>query len=477
MTLAISLQNAVSGLQAAQAQISLISGNIANAQTPGYSRQVIPTTSQIAGAREGAGVNLGVPTRLVDQALNRNISAQVGIESAATTRDTYFQQIGSLLGTVDGGDTLGDSLSKFSNALQAVATTPEDSAAQATTIAAAQQLVQQINTIGNGIQSIRINADIDINSAVTQLNASLQQVASLNNDISRAQALGESTAGLADQRDLAINQVAKLINIQSFARSDGTVVVMTGGGKLLADNQAQTVNFSPSLQLNATAAVSGLSVNGVNIGSDITSGRIGALLKVRDTDLPNLTQELNQFTIQLFDTTSTPNLATTNTGAIPSITDATHFFSGVDVNPPTPPLTPPATQDNSITLVVHPDLIANPSLLGPQSTAAADLSTSLLTPRTFNAAGALVSPITGTLNDYANQILAQNANTAAQAASDTKFQTSVLSNLNQSASQVSGVNIDEELANLSSVQNAYAASARVVSAVQEMFDSLFAIRT
>jgi flagellar hook-associated protein 1 FlgK len=568
MSLSIALANAVSGLNAAQANLTLVSGNVANAQTPGYSREVLPQTSQILD-NNGSGVDTGVATRISDPVLTASVRSQTSVTATATTLNTYFQRIQNLFGQVGDANSLPDTLGKFSSALQSLATTPEDTVAQRNAVNAGQALANQLNAMSSGITSLRGNADSDIGTAVGQVNQLLTNIASYNGAIAHAQATGLSTATIADQLDQALAQLSQQMNITSFTRPDGSVVVMTGGGKTLVDGvDAQQLSFTPSSSAAAGAVMSGITVNGTDVTGDIKSGNIGGLLQMRDTQLPALTAELNQFTNQLFNTmkvtqstqvvavgggapnsgdtfqvtidgqvfntagiaggtvsdivnainaqlgattfsasvsngnilvtdsagnplsvtitqtggtgtaTFTPQspsnaLPTTNSGtsgATPG--DANDFFAGVNT----------ATGlDNAATITVNPSLLANPSLLNgvanvPSPTISAALADALaLSTPTFAAAGNFASAQAASLADYAGQILGQNATAAAAASDNLTFETGVQNQVNTQAASVSGVNMDEELAKLQVYQNAYSASARVITTVDAMYTALFNI--
>src|SRR5580658_379994 len=568
MSLGGARANDVSGLTAAQANLTLISGNIANAQTPGYSRETLPQTSQILD-NNGSGVDTGVAQRVSDQVLTASVRSQTSVTAAANTLNTYFQQIQNLFGQVSDANSLPDTLNQFSSALQTLATTPEDTVAQSNAVDAGQALASQLNGMSSAVQTLRGNADAEIGTSVTSANQLLTNIAGYNGAIARAQATGQSTATIADQLDQALAQLAQQMNITSFSRPDGSVVVMTGGGKTLVDGvSAQQLSFTPSTSVAAGSVVSGITVNGIAVTGDITSGNIAGLLQMRDTQLPALTAELNQFTNQLFNTTKVtqstqlvtvgggaPNAGDTfqvtidgqvfNTAgiagnpvtgivnAINTQLGATTFSASVSngsvlitdsagnpltatiaqtggtgtatFTPQSPSNALPTTNsgtsgaapgdanaffagvntatglDNAGTIAVNPSLAANPSLLDgvanvPSPTIAAALADALsLNTPTFAAAGNIPAAQTVSLANYAGQILGQNATAAAAASDNVTFQTGLQSQISTQATNVSGVNMDEELSNLQVYQNAYSASARVITTVDAMYTALFAI--
>jgi len=261
------------------------------------------------------------------------------------------------------------------------------------------------------------------------------------------------------------------MGVQDFVRADGTMVVLTNTGKVLVDSNAAQVGYNQSGTVNATTPLSPLTVNGIDVTSETTTGKIGALLSLRDTQLPNVTAELNQFTNNLFNAAQAATLGTANSG-LGATNDAKHFFAGVDTT---------NGVDNAATIQVHPDLLANASLLNgtavnPDPSISQALAAGVSAPVSFAAAGNFTSATTTTLGDYASQILGQAANASAAATDNSKFQTNLQSSFAARASSVSGVNIDQELANLTVYQNMYAASAHVMTAVQNMLDALMAIQ-
>jgi flagellar hook-associated protein 1 FlgK len=470
MDVSVSLQNALSGLQAAQQNLAVISSNITNAQTPGYSRETVPLSTQIVG-NAGAGVLVGVTQRQVDENLANSARQQDTVASAANAMNTYFQQIQGLFGQVNDGNSLGDVYNNFATALQTLSTSPENAVAQQNAIATAQSLAEKLNSMSSGIQQIRAGTDSQIATDVQTVNTQLQDIAQYNQAITHDKATGQSTAALEDQRAQALDQISKLIGVQDFVRPDGTMVVLTTTGKVLVDSNAQTLSYAATGTVNASSVLSPLKVGSVDITGDTTNGEIGALLNLRDTQLPNLTAELNQFTNKLFTTVQTPNLATANSGT-GATNDANHFFASVDVA---------NGVDNAATIQVHPDLVSNPSLLdgpaaNPDPSVSQNLSNAANAPIAFAATGNFASGTTVTLSGYAAQILGQSANAAAAASDNATFQSNLQTTFNARASSVSGVNVDQELADLTVFQNMYAASAHVITAVDSMLTTLMQIQ-
>lgn len=329
MSIDSALQTALSGLNVTQAQIQVVSSNIANVQTPGYSRETLPQETVVNSA--AIGVETGVVQRVVDPVLQQNLINQTTTTTAATTLQTYYQQIDALLGQVGSGSTLNTAMNGFSSAMQAVATTPQDPVAQGAAVTAGTQLAQTLNQLSAGIQTIRQGTDQAISADVTTINSSLQSIAKINLQVAQLKAEGQSTAALEDQRDLALNQVAQLIGVSSFVDSNGSMMVVTTDGQtLVTPDGASTLSYTAAGNVNATTALSSIKVNGTDITSQTTSGAVGALLQLRDTDLPGLTAQLNQFTNNLFNATAVTqsSLTMNSAGGKPAAGDT--FTATVD---------------------------------------------------------------------------------------------------------------------------------------------------
>jgi flagellar hook-associated protein 1 FlgK len=314
---------------------------------------------------------------------------------------------------------------------------------------------------------LRQNADSDLATDIGTLNTSIQTIASLNTQIAQLQSENQPTAALEDSRDQALSQIAQLTGVQSYVGSNGMMTVLTTSGQTLVDGStANTLDYTPSGTVTATSTLSPVTLSGVDITSQLTTGSIGALLQLRDTALPGVTAQLNQFANNLFNAASTANLQTTNSG-LNTTSDANNVFADVNLA---------SGVDNASTITVNPSLAANPGLLdtgtsGNDQTISQTLNSQLQNSFSFGAAGTL-TPLTTTLGQYAAQIIGQAATTASNAQSNSTYQTSLQTQLSAQLSSVTGVNLDTELSNLVVYQNAYGASARVVTTLQSMYDTL-----
>jgi flagellar hook-associated protein 1 FlgK len=299
----------MSGLRANQAALSIVSSNIANSQTPGY---VTRTTNQIETPTGDAGANVSVNG--VSRQLNQFIQTQLRTETAG---GAYADQIASVLtqlqsvyGTPGNAGSLETAFSNFTTALQSLSTTSGTSSAQISAVTAAQGLVQQLNATTQGIQTLRSNAEQDINISVGQANAAMTQIADINTQLQGLSSTDPTAATLMDQRDLAINQLSQLMDIRVSTNPNNQTTVYTTNGVELVGAQASTLNFNSQGTLNASSqwnsnpansSVGSLTVklaNGAVIDmiatNSISSGQIAADLTLRDKTLVQAQAQVDQ---------------------------------------------------------------------------------------------------------------------------------------------------------------------------------------
>jgi flagellar hook-associated protein 1 len=315
MGLSSALASAMSGLRANQFALSVTSSNIANAQTPGY---VAQNVNQIEVPSGGPGSSAEVTG--VNRELDLFIQGQLRTETAgsgfADQTSNILGQLQSLYGTPGGTGTLETPFNNLTTALQALSTSSSGLSAQTTALGAAQALAQQLNSTSQGIQTLRSNAEQDIGASVNQANMDLNQIASINTQLQSFPPTDPAAATLMDQRDNAINDLAKLMDVRAVTAGANQTSVFTNAGiQLVGAGQASQFAFSsagtltPSSLYNADPTKSGVGSltvklpNGANLdvvaNKVITSGRIAADLTLRDQTLVQAQTQVDQLAATL----------------------------------------------------------------------------------------------------------------------------------------------------------------------------------
>jgi len=311
MGLSAALSTAMSGLRANQAALSITSGNIANAQTPGY---VTETANQVelATGTGGTTVQVAGATRDLDVFIQKQLRTETGGAGFADQTSNILTQLQSIYGTPGGTGTLETAYNNFTSALQALSTSSGGLSAQTTALGAAQTLAQQLNTTSQGIQTLRTNVEQDIGNSVSEANNDLTQIAKINQQLQGLGANDPSASTLEDQRDNAINDLAGLMDVNAVTSGANQVSIYTNTGvQLVSNSQASQFAFTSPGSLSATTLYSSdPSQNGVGTltvklpnGSSIdaisnnviSSGRIAADIQLRDQTLVQAQNQIDQF--------------------------------------------------------------------------------------------------------------------------------------------------------------------------------------
>ncbi len=258
-----SLSIATEALGAQTAALEVANNNIANASTPGYSRQIV-SLSSVATIQNGATVDEGVSyqgfTSVRDAVLRMAIEAATSDQGSFTAQNTLLTQINSAFsGTTTG---IGASISALFSDISALSANPTDPSARQTVFVDAQALANAFHQGAAALSNGSSAANQQVSSAVAQVNELSQRIAALNGQIATAEAGGGSGGTLTDQRDELTTQMAQLIGV-STTQTAGTSTLTTTNGSALV------IGDFP-YQLQVTTATDGTAHVLDGQGNDIT---------------------------------------------------------------------------------------------------------------------------------------------------------------------------------------------------------------
>lgn len=323
MSLTLALNNALTGLNASQRAMAVMSHNVANATTPGYSRQELTLSPQVVGG-QGAGVRIDQIVRKIDAYLNRATQEQTSKAVQAETINEFMSRIQIMMGKPGGTNSLDEYMESFFNILQSLAETPELSSFRAQAVNAGVILAREMSSLAEGLEDLRYQADQDIQTELRNLNNEILRLHDVNQAIYRAFAMGDTTAGLLDQRDILLKSISSFVDTTVNIQENGEVYVYTSSGVPLLEHrpaqfQYHGVNslttFTTDSRLMAITVDTvdergnfiGRPVEVVSSGfnKDITtvlrSGKIKGLLDVRDREIPAMLSQLDQLAARLRD--------------------------------------------------------------------------------------------------------------------------------------------------------------------------------
>ena len=334
MSLMNSLLSVTNTLQTTQAQIQITSNNISNLNTEGYTRKTAQPMTQVANGQVLA-VELSEIQRTVNEDLLAQIREHISLLTGQTVRRDTLDRTQDLFGTLSENTSISHELTELSTALEALANSPNNAAARGDAVEAARRVADRMNVLSESVQDLRSEAETAIGESVERVNTLVEDIHDLNGEISLSETAGRSTADLRDQRDVLLRDLAEEIDIKTFERGSGEVVVSTAAGRTLLDSVPVPLSHVTASQLAAgTTYLNGipaivLGAGGPDITLEITGGRIGGLLTLRDETLVDLQAEIDRLAETLRDQV---NAAHNNTSAFPAPSSLTgsHAFAAAD---------------------------------------------------------------------------------------------------------------------------------------------------
>jgi len=441
MSLTQALNTAMAGLQATQAGLSIVAGNVANVNTPDYVRKTTELTETSAG--NAISVRVAAINRELDKLLQTQLQTETSGGAFADSLSKMYEQLQTVYGAPGSSIGLDTFFNNFTTALQGLVATPSSVSARSAAVNAAQVLAQQLNTMSAGIQTLRSAAEQGISADVELANNALQHIADINQQVASASPNDAAAAALLDQRDLYVDQLTKLMSVKVMQGDFNQISVFTSNGIQLVGASAVKLAFdakgslTPSMFWSAdptlrsvgtiTATPPGGAAMDLIASGALQSGEIGAYLQMRDQLLPQAQSQLDEFAAQIAQAASDLTTAGTAVTAGPqsgyivntagmqpgntiqfAYTDALnvqHNITVVDVNNPAVlPLANTATANPN-------DQVVGVDFSGGMGSITAQLTAAL------GATGLQFSNPAGTilqiLNDVANTIAVNSASTTA----------------------------------------------------------------
>ena len=507
MSLDAALGIASSGLMAVQRALAQASANVGNAQTPGYTAKTVQQQARVLDGQP-AGVITGVAQRAVDLAVLGQIGTSTSDQAAATLRERLLQGVEDAYGSVsgvDGNSSLPDDINTLRSAFITLQGSPDDTGAQRNAITAAKAVAGDFNKVGQAITKARQQAQDSMVQQVAAANAALRSIGGLNRQIQQAQIQGHSTADLEDQRDLAVQTLAASIAVKVIRQSDGNMLVLSQGGAVLpADPNKDALTITPATvgpnaYYGAGGSLPGVMLGGTDVTKQLNGGALGSAIDLRDSTLPRYQAEADSAAGQLayrFDQEGL-TLFTTPGGTVPDMAQPyttggqLGFATGMQVNAAVV-ANPTQLRDGTRSVSIAGGGVTNFTPNPPGGPAAFTGLVDNVVNYTFGsqaAAGNGWAPIamtgmgpdgtlTSTINPavtvqvYATSVAAVHSADRAAASTAKDQAAGLLATLQQRFNTQSGVSVDNEMTEMIQLQQAYAANAKVVGAVQSMWDAL-----
>lgn len=399
------------GLMVGQASIATTGHNIANANTKGYSRQQVNTTTSpsldvwTSGAVNPGQLGTGVSIESITRVRDRFLDQQYRDQSATSGEWSVKQQTLDRLETAinEPSETgLRFSMDQLSGAWQDLANDPDSLSAQAVVKERADAFVETAQSMDRSMTNVKDDLNQQLTATMDEANGYLKQIAELNSSIQRN---GSKSNDLLDKRDVLVEKLSELVPIKVNAQTNGVYNITLRDG---------------------TSLVDGSNVSNIDANSTITGGKLAGINESL-TIVTNYQDKLNA-TVKEFTVANGMSATTATAGGNVFIGDEANFsIAALDVNSTINKDNPPVLNQAGDTKIAQGSFQALVGELGAQSQAAS--------------------------NSMANH-------EAALMATDNHRQS------------VTGVSVDEEMANLIKYQHSYSAAARFISTTDQMLDTI-----
>jgi flagellar hook-associated protein 1 len=449
-----SLATALSGLTAAQGALEATSNNVANANTPGYSREVPVLVASdpvvIDPLTLGTGVTLQSIESVRDPLLESQIQQETQTQGQLNSLVSALSQTQTTF-TSSTGD-IGTAISNFFDSVNQLSTSPADLSLRQGVLTAAGNVASAFNVAANSLALQRTNLDASVEQTVGQINQLTSQIAQLNGQISGVEDTGEDAGTFIDQRTQLIDQLSSLVDV-SVIPSDNTLTLTTASGTALVAAQK---SFGLSTAPDASG-VQHIYSQGSDITSTIVSGQLGGVLQARDQQIPAIQTQLDTLAAGFANAINGVQTAGTDLNG----NQGTNLFNA-------PPASGTGAAASLSVAITDPSLIAASSDGTSGSNGNAEALYALRNASIIDGQ----SP-----TNYYSSIVFNVGNAVSNATSEQNASNLVLQQLNDQRASVSGVSLDEEAANMMQYQQAYAASAQVISTINTMMSDVINMMT
>ena len=294
------LSGALTALQANTQALGVISGNVANINTPGYARRVV-TMGTLSANGQLQGVDVESVQRASDQFINQEVLSASSSSSQYSAQTSVFTQLDGLLGSPGDGTALTSQLSNIYSALGEAALSPTVSSSQTGVLNSLQDFATSVSSLSTSLSTLQQQADTQVASSMGTVNGLIKQVYDLNTQIKIATAAGDTSSALLDQRDVAMQSLSQYIDVRTTPQDDGSVTVMTQDGISLVGSTYGQLSYSASktggtyqpIQLQTINPSNGQPIGAVqSLDQHLSSGSIKGLIDMRDGTLVDLQNEL-----------------------------------------------------------------------------------------------------------------------------------------------------------------------------------------
>jgi len=331
MGLSSALNNSLTGLRVTQSQMEIVSNNIANVDSVGYTRRKLNLVQQLSGANT-TGVRMEGVTRQLQVQVQKQVRLETAGAAYTDVKAAYAERLDQIFGTPGQPGSLDSAVNAFSSALQALTGSPADYTARAQTLSSAQSLASQLNGLTEDIQGMRSAAESEIAAGVERVNGLLKRISAVDAKLYSNGRLDVTAPALLDERDRAVDELAALVDVRTVTDDNGKLTIFTSGGLQLYGASAIGLTFDGRGDLSAkdlfspNPAARGVGTirigNATGTGVDVIanglfrSGSLAAQIEMRDKVLVEAQSQIDDLAAALASVLGDRNPTTSATNGV-----------------------------------------------------------------------------------------------------------------------------------------------------------------
>jgi flagellar hook-associated protein 1 len=483
--LSSALSSALSGLLTTAGQSAVVSRNVTRASDADYTRKELTLTTGLNGtARSGNYV------RSADKNLLDLMLASSSAESSAQVTARALDVLSSTVGDPQDGRSVAAGIMALQQSVLDFQSSPSSRAHAVDAVAEARGLVAKLNAAADAVEKLRQDANTAAKASISNITQLLARLEPVDAKLRAMEPGSDIYAASQDERDAIVKLLSVEVGLRVVSKSDGGIALYTDSGVTLFDKQPRTVELRNASPLapgveGASVFIDGVSVTGTQSVLPLRQGQLAAELQVRDTLAASASAQLDEIARSLIVAFSEQD----GTAALPEATGA-FVYAGSPGLPAAGTLRPGLARDIKLNVAFDDQKGGNPFLLrdgGSNGTAylsntsgqsgfqqrLADLSARFDTPFAFDNAAGLTAQLS--LKQYATTSASQIEGQRSNSSATLDRTTSLRQHWTQALAGKTGVNLDEEMALLLSLEKSYQASAKVMSTVDQMFATLVGI--
>lgn len=436
-----------------QLNLQTIGHNIANVDTPGYSRQRVSVTTTSPEYNAFGSVGTGVKASDIRHIKDIFLNEQYRQSSKELGEWSYKEKIYTQIETIfnePNDNTLGDLITNFWNAWYDFANNPESSTRQ--------QIVSQTNLLNQGfrdmaiqLDTIRDSVDLEISAYSSDINQLTSEIATINHQIGKLELGGTMANDLRDQRDLLVDQLAQIIDVNTIEQPNGQITVYVGAMSIVNGNEALPIEVK--VENEDGKLTHNLYWGGTDVLLSNQRGELAALIESRDKIIPKYTEELDKVAQSIISQVN----AIHENGMTADGATGIEFFDSSKRTAYTISLSEDIIND-------YNNIVSSASGLESDNRLAIEIAA-------LNTKGVLNNG-TASIKDYYNELVGNIGIETREATSYAENYSLILEQVEFSKESVQGVSIDEEMTNMVKAQHSYDAAARIITTMDQALDTV-----